>query len=126
MALTLNFKNLPHALATFFKAAAADAKIVAKAAEKVLDKAAADKAVVEGVSGAIANAVQPGSALAVVTIEDAAFSLLGAVDAALKSGGEATAMKLLDAGLDATAIQNVKAIGASSQSFYTVLQKVQA
>lgn len=121
MAISLNFKNVPHALATLWKRAAAIAKTVAVDTEKVLDEAAKDKAVVEGVSGAIANAVQPGTGTLVVTAEDAAFSLLGAVDAALKAGGDAAAQKLLDAGLDVTAINNVKAIGASSQAFYTLV-----
>lgn len=126
MALSLNFKNVQHALASFWQGAASIAKTAAVDTEKVLDHAAADKAVVEGVSGAVANAVQPGSGAAVVSIEDAAFSVFAAVDAALKSGGDATTQKLLDAGLDVTAINNVKAVGTQSQAFYTLLQTVKA
>lgn len=122
MAISLNFKNVPHAIATFFKAAAAKAKVVAADAEKVINKVEGNKTVIEGVSGVVANAVQPGSAAAVVSIEDAAFSALASIDAALKSGGDATAQKLLDAGLDVTAINNVKAVGTQSAAFYALLQ----
>lgn len=122
MAISLSYKNIPHAIASFFKAAAGKSKIVSADVVKVLDKVEGDKTIVEGVSGAIANAVQPGSGAAVVSIEDAAFSLLGAVDAALKSGGDAARQKLLDAGLDVTAVDNVRAVGTQSAAFYALLQ----
>lgn len=118
--INLSFKSIPHALATFYK------KIVANTpkVEKVLDKAAAEKTAVEGVSGAVANAITPGAGVVVVTIEDAAFSLLGCVDALLKSGDAAAEAKLLSAGLDVTAISNAKAVGAQSESFYSLLKSL--
>lgn len=116
--ISLNFNNVSHALASFFKTAAADAKKIVTKADVVIQKVEGDKSVIEGVSAAIANGVAPGSAAAIVPIEDAGFALLGCVDAALKSGGAAAEQKLLDAGLDATAIANVKAVASASQAFY--------
>jgi hypothetical protein len=122
VAISLSFKNFGHAFASFFKAVAKDSKLVGAGAEKVLDEVAAEKTVVEGVSGAVANAVSPGSGTVVVTIEDAAFSVLGAIDAALKSGGDAVAQKLLDAGVDVAAINNAKAVGTQTESFFALLK----
>ena len=116
--MTLNFKNIPHALATFFKAAVAEAK----KAEVGIEKIESEKAVIEGVSSAIATGIAPGSAGAVITIEDAGFALLGAVDAALKSGNAAAEQKLLNAGLDQQAIDAVKAVGVQSKAIYTLVK----
>lgn len=122
--INLSFKSIPHALATFYKRVVADTPKIIAGAEKVLDKAASEKTAVEGVSGAVANAITPGAGVAVVTIEDAAFSLLGCVDALLKSGDAAAEAKLLGAGLDVAAINNAKAVGAQSASFYTLLKSL--
>jgi hypothetical protein len=122
--ISFNFNNLPHALATFFKAAAADVKKAIPVIENAIEKAEGDKAIIEGVSGAVANAVQPGAAGPVVTIEDAGFAVLGSIDAALKSGDAAAEQKLLDAGIDVNAINAVKAVGTQSQTFYKIVTSV--
>ncbi len=111
----ISFKNIPHALATFFKAAA---KALPKI-ESGIEKIEGDKQVVEAVSDVAANAIAPGSAAAVNVIEDAGFAVLGAVDNALKAGGAAAEQKLLDAGLDQAAIDAVKAVGVQSVAVYT-------
>jgi hypothetical protein len=122
--ISFNFKNLPHALATFFKTAAADVKKAVPVVENAIEKAEREKTVIEGVSVAVANAIQPGSAVPVVTIEDAGFAVLGSIDAALKSGDAAAEQKLLDAGLDVAAINAVKAVGTQSQTFYRIVASV--
>lgn len=122
MAISLSFNNIGHGLATFFKTAAKDVEKAVPAIETGIEKIEGDQQVIEGVSSAVANAVAPGSGATVVTVENAAFSLLGAVDAALKAGGDATAQKLIDAGLDVTAINNAKTVGAQTVSFYNVLK----
>lgn len=114
--IVISFKNIPHALATFFKAAVKDLPKI----ESGIEKIEGDKPVVEAISDVAANAVAPGSAIAVNAIEDAGFAVLGAVDAALKAGGAAAEQKLLDAGLDQAAINAVKAVGVSSVAVYTV------
>lgn len=122
MKIALSFKNAGHALATFFKTAAED---VAKAVPVIvtgIEAVEGEKQTVETVSNAVANAVVPGSGAAVVSLENAAFSLLGAVDAALKAGGDAAAQKLIDAGLDTTAIENARAVGTQTVAFYKILQ----
>jgi len=90
----------------------------------VIEGAEADKTVIEGVSAAVATAVQPGSAVPVVGIEDAGFALLGSVDAVLKSGDAAAEQKLLDAGLDVNAIKAAKAVGSQSKTFYNVVTSI--
>lgn len=113
-----SFKNAAHALATYFKSAKADAVKV----EHGIENVEAHKTVIEGVSAAVAGAVAPGSAVAVLTIEDAAFAVLGAVDAALKSGDAATEQKLLDAGLDKAAIDAAKNVGTQTVAVYKLAQ----
>lgn len=122
--ISFNFKNLGHALATFFKTAVADAKKAAVVADAGIEKVDADKTVIEGVSGIVAGAVAPGSAPAVLDAENAAFAVLGSIDAAIKAEGSAAEQKLLDAGLDAGAINAAKAVGASSQTFYNVVKSI--
>jgi hypothetical protein len=122
----LNFKNVGHALATFFKTAAADAKKIAVAADADIQKVEADKTKIEAVSAGVAAAVAPGSETAVISVEDAAFAVLGSIDAAIKDGGAAAEQKLLDAGLDSTAIAAVKAVGTASQTFYSVVKSANA
>jgi hypothetical protein len=122
--ISFNFNNLPHALATFFKTAAADVKKAIPVIENAIEKAEGEKTVIEGVSAAVANAVQPGAAVPVVTIEDAGFAVLGSIDAALKSGDAAAEQKLLDAGIDVNAINAVKAVGSQSQTFYKIVTSV--
>jgi hypothetical protein len=114
----ISFKNIPHALATFFKAAAS----AAKRAEAVIEKVEADKPEIEAVSSIAASAIAPGSAPAVITIEDAGFAALGALDHALKAGGSAAEKKLLDAGLDQAAIDAVKQVGQQSVAVYTLVE----
>lgn len=122
--ISFNFNNLQHALATFFKTAAADVKKAIPVIESAIEKAEGDKTVIEGVSAAVANAIVPGSATPVITIEDAGFALLGSVDAALKSGDAAAEQKLLEAGIDVQAINAVKAVGTQSQTFYRIVTSV--
>ena len=59
--ISFNFKNLPHALATFFKTAAADVKKAIPVIENAIEKVEGEKTVIEGVSGAVANAIAPGA-----------------------------------------------------------------
>lgn len=114
----ISFKNIPHALATFFKA------VVKKlpAVESGIEKIEGDKTVVEAVSDVAAAAVSPAATVAVNAIEDAGFALLGAVDAALKAGGAAAEKKLLDAGLDQAAIDAAKTVGAQSAAVYIAVK----
>lgn len=90
------FNNVGHFFAKAFKA------IV-----KEIPKIEATKPVVEGVTAAI-----PGGT-AVLPIEDAAYAVLGAVAGALNAGEAAVEKKLLDAGLDQTAIDKAKSVIAS-------------
>lgn len=119
--INFSFNNLGHSLASFFKTAYADVKKVGMAAENEIPKIEAAKPIVERVTAAAADTFAPGSQAVVVTIEDAAFAVLGAVDAALKSGGDAAQQHLLDAGLDQTAIDAVKAVGNNSKTFYQLV-----
>jgi hypothetical protein len=116
----ISFKNIPHALATFFKAAAQKIKDDAPKVEAAIEKIEGDKQVVEAVSGVVATAIQPGSAAVVNVIEDAGFAALGALDNALKAGGAAAEQNLLNAGVDQAAIDAVKAVGVSSVAVYTL------
>lgn len=120
--INFNYKNWGHALASFFKTAAADAKAVAAKSEVVVEKIEGDKTVIEGVSAAIATGVAPGSAPVVIGIEDAAFAVLGAFDKALKDGGLAAEKNFIAAGIDQTAIDSAKAVGAQSVTFYNLIK----
>ena len=122
--ISFNFNNLPHALATFFKTAAADVKKAIPVIENAIEKVEGEKTVIEGVSGAVANAIAPGSATPVITIEDAGFALLGSVDAALKGGDAAAERSCSMPGLDVNAINAVKAVGTQSQTFYKIVTSV--
>lgn len=95
------FKNLQHFFAKTAQAIVAAAKKLPGALEKVEET----RAVVEGVT----QVVDP----AAVVLEDAAYSLLGAVLAAIHAGGDAVKAKLADAGLDVVAIQKAEAAYAS-------------
>jgi hypothetical protein len=118
----INFKNIPHALATFFKAAAKAAEKALPKIESGIEKAEADKQVIEAVADVAANAIAPGSAPAVNVIADAGFAVLGAIDKALKEGGAAAEQKLLDAGLDQAAIDAAKQVGQQSVAVYTAVK----
>ena len=118
--MAITFKNVQHALATFFKAVEKDTPLVLAKTEQVLQTAENDKAEVEAVSAVVAGAI--GGAAAVtptITVENAAFAALAAIVAALKAGGTAAATKLLNAGLDQTAIDAAEAAGAASAAVYT-------
>lgn len=95
MGFFATFNNVGHFFAKAFKA------IV-----KEIPKIEATKPVVEGVTATV-----PGGA-AVLPIEDAAYAVLGAVAGALNAGEAAVEKKLLDAGLDQTAINKAKSVVA--------------
>jgi len=118
--IKISFNNIQHALAAFFKQAAADGKTVALDVAAGIEKIEADKPEIEAVSAAVATAVEPGSQTVVLKVEDAAFAVLGSIDAAIKAGGAAVVQKLLDAGLDQTAIDAAKAVGSASETFYRI------
>ena len=100
--MAINFNNIGHFFAKAFKAIVTD-----------LPKLEATKPVVEGVTAAVGQS-------AFVPIEDAAYAVLGAVAAALNSGGEAAVAKLQDAGLDVTAVQKVQAVLTQSAQLAAV------
>jgi len=101
--MAITFKNVQHALATFFKAVEKDTPLVLAKTEQVLQTAENDKAEVTPT----------------ITVENAAFAALASIVAALKAGGAAAATKLLNAGLDQTAIDAAQAAGAASAAVYT-------
>jgi hypothetical protein len=119
----ISFKNVQHALATFFKIVVTEAKKAEAGLPKVeagIEKVEGTQTVVEAISGVVANAIAPGSAVAVKLVEDAAYAVLGAIDNALKAGGVAAEQNLLNAGVDQAAIDAVKAVGSASVAVYTV------
>lgn len=123
--MAIQFKNIQHALASFFTAVVNDAKQVEKALPKIeagIETVEGSKTIVEEVSSIAANAFAPGSAPLVKLIEEAAFAGLAALDNALKAGGAAAEKKLLDAGLDQVAIDAAKAVGRQSVGVYTLVK----
>jgi hypothetical protein len=120
--MAITFKNVQHALATFFKAVAKDTPLVLAKTEQVLEAAENDKTEVEAVSAVAAGAIGGAAAVApTITVENAAFAALASIVAALKAGGAAAASKLLDAGLDQTAIYAAEAAGTASAAVYTTV-----
>lgn len=119
----ISFKSVEHALATFFKKTASAVKAATPVIESGIENIEADKGVVEAVSTVAAGSIG-GAPLAstTVTIEDAGFAVLGAIDAALKAGGSAAEAKLLNAGLDQAAIDAAKQVGVQSQAVYTLVK----
>jgi hypothetical protein len=103
----ITFKSVGHFFAKAYKAVVAE-----------LPKIEATKATVETVTAAV-----PGGA-AVVPIEDAAYAVLGAVSAALTTGGDAAAQKLQDAGLDVAAVQKAQAVLAAVPHLVTVAKSL--
>jgi hypothetical protein len=74
---------------------------------------------VEKVTAAI-----PGIGSVAVTMEDAAYAVLGEISAVLTAGGAAAEAKLADAGLDINVITAVKAVVASVPNIVAVAKKI--
>jgi hypothetical protein len=125
--MAFSFKNVQHAVASFFKAIAKDTPLVLAKTVQVIQGVEKDKAQIEAVSavaaGAIGQATGVGAPVAVATtikLEDAAFAALASIVTALQAGGSAAEANLLNAGLDQTAIDAAKAAGTASQAVYTL------
>lgn len=97
------WKSLGHFFASFF--------------QKVLAVAP----VVEGVTAALPIYGPLG-----LTIEKAAFAVLGEVQAAISAGGAAAEAHLANAGLDANVIATVKAVGVSAVNLADVTKALPA
>jgi hypothetical protein len=122
MSIALEFKNAAHAFATFFKAAKAD---IIKYTPKVvagIEKVEGDKTEIEAVTAVAVGAIAPGSAPIAVTIEDAAFAVLGKIVDLLNASGTATEANLLNAGLDQGVIDAAKAVAAGSTQVATLVK----
>jgi hypothetical protein len=91
------FKSVGHFFATLYQ------KVIA-----VIPKVEATEATVEKVTAAVPVYGPLG-----LTIENAAYAVLGELSAVLNAGGAAVAAKLNDAGLDIKVIQTVQALVAS-------------
>ena len=98
------FKNIGHFFATAFEKFLVVAPAVEAKADAVESEATAAAPGIEAVTGAI-----PVYGPAAVTIEQAGFMVLGAVAGVLHEVGEAAKQKLLDVGLDETAIATAQA-----------------
>ena len=97
--MALSFKSVGHMFATFFHAVGTG-----------VAKLESTETSVETATAAI-----PGAAPA-VTIEKAAYAVLGEVASILNTGGEAVEAKLTDAGLDSAVVTQVKGLlGSVSQ-----------
>jgi hypothetical protein len=117
--ISFSFKNVQHGLATFFQKTVA----ALKQTSTIVEAIEAKKSTIEAVSAVAAAAVGgPAAATATTTIEDAAFAALASLDAAIKDGGAAAEANLLNAGVDQTAIDAVKAVGVQSVGIYTLLK----
>lgn len=117
-----SFKNSAHALATYFKAAKA---FVIKYEPKLItgiEHVEADKTVIEAVTAVGVSAVSPGSAPIAVTIEDAAFAVLGKIVDLLNAGSTAAESNLLNAGFDQNVIDAAKAVAAGSTQVATLVK----
>jgi hypothetical protein len=115
----ISFRNIPHALATFFKAVASNTKKI----EGVIEGVEAHKTEINAIADVAAGAIGGAPAVSIAElISSAAFAALGSIDAALKSGDAAAEQKLLDAGLDQAAIDAVKQVGVQSKAVYTVVK----
>jgi hypothetical protein len=119
--MAFSFKNVQHAVACFFKAVAKDTPLVLAKTEQVIVGVEKDKTQIEAVSAVAAGAVGgAAAATTTITIENAAFAALASLVTALQAGGAAAQAKLLDAGLDQTAIDAAKAAGTASPAVYTL------
>jgi hypothetical protein len=118
----IQFKNVQHAVATLFQKIKG-LKAELPKVEAAIEKVESEKVVIEAVSGVAAGAVGGApAAAATVTVENAAFAALAALDVALKAGGAAAEKQLLDAGLDQAAIDAAKAVGTQSAAVYTLVK----
>ncbi len=120
--MAFSFKNAAHALATFFKAAKAtvikyEPKLIAG-----IQHIEGDKTVIEAVTAVGVGAISPGSAPIAVTIEDAAFAVLGKIVDLLNAGSSAAESNLLNAGLDQGVIDAAKAVAAGSVQVATLVK----
>lgn len=102
------FKNIGHFFATAFEKFLVVAPAVEAKADAVEAEAAAAAPGIEAVTGTI-----PVYGPAAVTIEQAGFMVLGSVAGVLHSLGEAAKQKLIDVGLDETAIDTAAAVYAA-------------
>ena len=98
------FKNIGHFFATAFEKFLTVAPKVEATADNVEAEATAAAPGIEAVTAKI-----PVYGPAAVTIEQAGFMILGAVAGVLHEVGEAAKQKLLDVGLDETAIATAQA-----------------
>lgn len=103
------FKSVEHFFAKAYQAIVKDTPKVAAA----LDKVGEAKPEVEALT-AVAGQSQ------VIPLEDAAFAALGALAGFLHAGGAAAAAKLVDAGLDKTAIEKAQAVLAATPQVVAV------
>ena len=102
------FKNIGHFFATAFEKFLTVAPKVEATADNVEAEATAAAPGIEAVTAKI-----PVYGPAAVTIEQAGFMILGAVAGVLREVGEAAKQKLLDVGLDETAIETAAAAYAA-------------
>jgi hypothetical protein len=113
-----SFKNAAHALATFFKAAKAtvikyEPKVVA-----AIQHIEGEKPVIEAVTAVAAGSYAP----IAVTVEDAAFAVLGKIVDLLNAGSTAAESNLLNAGFDQNVIDAAKAVAAGSVQVATLVK----
>jgi hypothetical protein len=93
------FKNLGHFFATVVSKVLSGTPKVVAAADQVAAVVTQDAPTVEAISGLV-----PGYGPLLVKGEEAAVMVFGAVLAAIHAGGDAVGQKLLDIGLDKTAV----------------------
>lgn len=123
--MAITFKNPGHVFATFFKKAAADAKVVGADLVKAIAVVEDHKSEVEAVTGAVAAATGNAAAAPVaVSIEDAGFAVLGELSSVISAGGSAASAKLLDAGLDKNLITLIEQLVAGSKQVATLVSKL--
>jgi hypothetical protein len=105
---TYMWKSLGHFFASVFQKVLAVNATIQK-----------DAPVIEGATAAV-----PVYGPLAVTVEQAAFAVLGEVAAALNAGGAAVETQLTSAGLDQKVIDTVKAVAASSVNLADVVKAV--
>jgi hypothetical protein len=115
--MSINFKSVGHAFATFFKAVVADIPKV----DAGISKVEGTKTEVTATTSAILSAVDPAAASTAVGIEDAAYAVLGEVVSVLNAGGAAAEAKLANAGLDQAVITAAKNVAAGASQVGTLV-----
>jgi hypothetical protein len=107
--MSITFKSVGHIFATFFKSAGSE-----------LVKLEGTKTIVEGTTGAILGAVAPTEAPIALSVESAAYAVLGEVASLISAGGAAAEAKLADAGLDQSVIAAAKSALAGASQVVTL------